>query len=48
MGEVRASLNAIRAKPEMTGSVSLATAPFAGQLYWLAAQTCAPLRAIPQ
>jgi PepSY-associated TM region len=34
-GEVRASLNAIRAKPEMAGSVSLATAPFAGQLYWL-------------
>jgi uncharacterized iron-regulated membrane protein len=35
-GEVRASLNAIRAKPEMAGSVSFATAPFAGQLYWLA------------
>jgi hypothetical protein len=35
-GEVRASLNAIRAKPEMAGSVSLATVPFAGQLYWLA------------
>jgi PepSY-associated TM region len=35
-GEVRASLNAIHAKPEMAGSVSLATAPFAGQLYWLA------------
>jgi uncharacterized iron-regulated membrane protein len=35
-GEVRASLDAIRAKPEMAGSVSLATMPFAGQLYWLA------------
>jgi hypothetical protein len=35
-GEVRASLNAIRAKAEMADSVSLATAPFAGQLYWLA------------
>jgi uncharacterized iron-regulated membrane protein len=35
-GEVRTSLDAIRAKPEMAGSVSLATAPFAGQLYWLA------------
>jgi uncharacterized iron-regulated membrane protein len=35
-GEVRASLNAIQAKPEMADSVSLATAPFAGQLYWLA------------
>jgi uncharacterized iron-regulated membrane protein len=35
-GNVRASLDAIRAKPEMTNSVSLATAPFAGQLYWLA------------
>jgi hypothetical protein len=33
---VRASLNAIRAKPEMAGSVSFATAPFTGQLYWLA------------
>jgi hypothetical protein len=35
-GEVRASLNAFRAKAEMADSVSLATAPFAGQLYWLA------------
>jgi hypothetical protein len=35
-GEVRASLNAIQAKPEVAGSVSFATAPFAGQLYWLA------------
>ena len=35
-GEVRTSLDAIRAKPEMAGAVSLVTAPFAGQLYWLA------------
>jgi uncharacterized iron-regulated membrane protein len=35
-GEVRTSLKAIQAKPEMADSVSLATAPFAGQLYWLA------------
>jgi uncharacterized iron-regulated membrane protein len=37
-GEVRASLAAIRAKPEVRGFVSLATAPFAGRLYWLATQ----------
>jgi len=35
-GEVRASLDAVRAKPEIAGSVSLVTAPLAGQLYWLA------------
>jgi uncharacterized iron-regulated membrane protein len=33
---VRASLNTIQTNPEMDGSVSVATAPFAGQLYWLA------------
>jgi uncharacterized iron-regulated membrane protein len=35
-GEVHASLDAIRAKPEVAGSVILGTAPFAGRLYWLA------------
>jgi uncharacterized iron-regulated membrane protein len=35
-GELRASLDAIHAKPEVAGSVSLVTAPFAGQLYWVA------------
>jgi hypothetical protein len=36
-GEVRASLGAVRAKPEVaSGAVSLVTAPFAGRLYWLA------------
>jgi uncharacterized iron-regulated membrane protein len=35
-GEVRASLDAVRAKPEIAGSVSLVTAPFAARLYWLA------------
>jgi hypothetical protein len=35
-GEVHASLDAIRAKPEVAGSAILATAPFADRLYWLA------------
>jgi hypothetical protein len=35
-GELRASLDAVRAKPEVAGSVSLVTAPFAGRLYWIA------------
>ena len=35
-GELRASLDAIRAKPEVAGAVSLVTAPFAERLYWLA------------
>ncbi|HEY7299377.1 MAG TPA: PepSY domain-containing protein [Xanthobacteraceae bacterium] len=34
-GEVRASVDAIRAKPELANYVSLATVPFAGKLYWL-------------
>jgi hypothetical protein len=35
-GELRASLDAIRAKPEVADAVSLVTAPFAERLYWLA------------
>ena len=35
--EVRASLGAVRARPEVaSGAVSLITAPFAGRLYWIA------------
>ena len=35
-GEIKASLEALRAQPELAGVVSLTTAPFAGRLYWLA------------
>ncbi len=35
-GDIRSSLEALRGKPEMDGAVSLAAAPFAGRLYWLA------------
>jgi uncharacterized iron-regulated membrane protein len=35
-GELRASLDVMRAKPEAASAVSLVTAPFAERLYWLA------------
>src|SRR5580704_2870156 len=35
-GELRASLDAIRAKPEVADAVSLVAAPFEERLYWLA------------
>jgi uncharacterized iron-regulated membrane protein len=35
-GELRTSLDALRAKPEVAGAVSLVAAPFAERLYWIA------------
>ena len=36
--EVRASLNAVRTRPDMVNTVSLVTASLEGRLYWLATQ----------
>jgi hypothetical protein len=36
--EVRASLDAVRTRPDMVNTVSLVTASLEGRLYWLATQ----------
>jgi hypothetical protein len=37
-GEIRASLDAVRGRPDMVNAMSLVTASFDGRLYWLATQ----------